>query len=1598
MRRNLFLMIFILINLSLSGRWIEVNPAQQPELIECDQQSRSASEVTFTLDGYDFEEKEYQGEKYLVLSHSEAGKMMETGMPDVPVFTKGLIIPDEGTPILEVIGYDMIEITDVLVYPQEEMQLDSDEPGRDYFAIDEDFYQSRSLYPSMVAFAGEPVLMRDFRLVPVTFCPFQYNPASRSLTVYSNIQVQVTVEGSGGVNSRVSTPRKLSRAFEPLYRANTINYEQMRERDEYQRPSILFICDDDDDVLDNLAYLVEWKRQKGFEVTVATNSETGTTTTSIKNYIQDAYDDWENPPEYVNIIGDGSGTYSIPTWYNNGEGDHPYSQLDGTDILADVFMGRMTFSTESVLQTVLFKAMTYEKTPYMADTDWYTHAVLTGDQTTSSGYSCVTVCKAAKEMMLIHPDGFWGDNNFTEIYVGPFPAQMNGGINQGASYFGYRGYLGMSGWNYGSTNNGYMMPFACIPTCSSNNWESGTGRAEGFYLMGSTTLPNGGIGAVGTTNSGTHTPFNNAFAYGVWGGIFRDELYTMGGAVTEGKNWIYYSFPQNPSGYVTYFSHWNTLMGDGSLELWTGVPQPMTVLCEEVIPSGANYYEVAVLDSIGLLAEGAWVTLYEDDGDFVASDFCNSSGTVILDLEGASDGEYTLTVTRHNHIPNIQTITIEQVDQYVDYSDVIYDDATGNNNGIVNPGESIEVLLTLENMGTIGVTEVNGVIESNNDQVTVITSEVDFGDIPAGGTVTSAIGFELEFAAAIQGGVEIRTELEFSDNSGNTWTTWLYIPVEGPSLYASGYNVSGGGVVNPGETEDIYFTLSNIGDLQAASVEGILICNNRRITIVDSVGDFGTITAGGSGNNSNNRFTITASEAILPGTYITFIIHLSNADGYDGYTTYRIPIGAPGLTDPYGPDEYGYWCYDDGDTDYDKCPEYDWVEIDPGYGGDGSTLTWETGPGTGLGAGTGKCSNIEFPAGFSFVFYGEEYDELCICSNGWIAPGYHETAGFMNYPIPGPQGPSPMIAVFWDDLSVSSGNVYRYYDDDLHYYVVQWSRITNGDTGAGETFQVILYDPIYYPTTTGDSEIKMQYLDVTNNNMGSYPSNHGQYATVGLENEDSLIGLQYTFNNTYPTACKQLTDGLAILFTPPPIPPDGPFLSVDSFTAFSGDDYFIESGETAMISLVLENMGAETAHNIEVEISITDPYVTVIDNSTTYPEIPANGFGILENGFTIEISENVPDFYIFYMETIISCDEDSWNWMLPFTAYWENTFEVDQDSIYYEMLLLETGSHQFDLTNSGDLPVNFYIRTDETTQRGRDVGGSLIEIDTDSFTPGEETTWTFTVYNASIDSEWLTDVWVDFPLGVTVVDAEDVVGGSGGNMVWDGTTGAGQRINWHGETANGWGVIHDGEIGHWEVDVQLSTEFAGDMTIGWEIGGDGYGEEPHNITGELYLLYPLRWINLDTSSGTLGAGESQTITVNFDSNDIEEGIHTGDIVITCDSWDTKIINVVLNVIVVGDDEESLPEAVRLSGNYPNPFNPETKINFQLPDAMKVNLRVYNSKGQEVRQLADNYFPAGSHSLLWNGKDNAGVTVGSGIYFYTLKTDNEVLTHKMVLIK
>jgi len=95
---------------------------------------------------------------------------------------------------------------------------------------------------------------------------------------------------------------------------------------------------------------------------------------------------------------------------------------------------------------------------------------------------------------------------------------------------------------------------------------------------------------------------------------------------------------------------------------------------------------------------------------------------------------------------------------------------------------------------------------------------------------------------------------------------------------------------------------------------------------------------------------------------------------------------------------------------------------------------------------------------------------------------------------------------------------------------------------------------------------------------------------------------------------------------------------------------------------------------------------------------------------------------------------------------------------------------------------------------------------------------------------------------------------------------------------------------------------------------------------------------------------------------------------------------------------ALPTEFGLSQNIPNPFNPSTRVTYALPTDSKVNLAVYNVLGQHVKTLVDGFVPAGINSSEWDGTDQGGQTVASGVYFYKISAGSFTDTKKMLMLK
>ncbi len=1094
----------------------------------CSQSEPSSLEIDFALPQWDLiDAPDKDGS---IIQSSNLAWIAEEGKPQLPIFSTSIALPDRGSFHYEVEILEEEIVNDVLIAPWHEP---TNEAFVDY---DGSIYGQDKLFPESIVEMSDPAIMRDYRVAAITVTPFRYNDANKQLHVVRSFRLHVQFnENRAGINEITSRNRSVSTSFTSLYSNTLLNYDQVAQRTIDDPPCILFIHYNNTTIAEYVSVLAGWKHQVGYEVHQASTSQTGTSTTSIKNYIQNAYDNWSNPPDYVILVGDASGSYSIPTWYHSwsarytAEGDHPYTLLDGNDEIEDVYIGRLSFGNLDQLMVIASKIYNYESNPYMGDTEWYDQVLLVGD-TSPSGISCISTNKYVKELMSNENPSY----SFTELYGSqPSPNEMDNVLNNGVGFFNYRGWWGMSDWDDGThadnLSNTNMLPVCVIITCDTGTFGNGTSVTEELLRSGTTLYPRGGICAIGSATTGTHTAYNNALDAGIFSGLFVQDFRTIGEALQYGKFTLWEIYHDSQFETMQFFVHNNNLMGDPSLQIWKSIPLGINASFPSTISPGTDQVTIRATKSSGAALSGAWVTILKGSDTVFSTGYTDINGYVSLPVGTTSTGQVTVTITRPGYQPYTGSFNIGTTSYSVGIDNTIIDDdnsgtSSGNDDGIVNAGESIELKVTLRNNGTSSLSNVTATLSSRDSMVESITDNSEsWGTISAGATDTCNDDFDFIVEPGCPDGYELSFTLTVRSGL-NSWQKLITIPVTASNMYVGDIEIDDANHhLDPTETADLYLELANDGSLALQNVNATISSTHEEVTFDVASASFGTIGVGASVTNAS-PFVVSATEDVIPGTQCSMKLTLTADGSYAKSFSFPLTVGTVSVSDPLGPDDHGYYIYDSYDTIYSLVPAYDWIEIDPSYGGSGTSVGLAD-------SGENQDDVVAVDLPITFNLYGKEYNRISICSNGWISGGETEQITFRNYRLPGPLGPHPMVAAFWDDLEMGySSDVVTYYDPWQHIYIIEWSRMDNMYNGADETFQIILYDASYYSTPTYDSPIKIQYHTFNNVDQGGSTS-HGEYCTVGIENNDESIGLEYTFDNEYPTAAHPLSSGMALYIT-----------------------------------------------------------------------------------------------------------------------------------------------------------------------------------------------------------------------------------------------------------------------------------------------------------------------------------------------------------------------------------------------------------------------------------------------------------------------------------
>lgn len=283
--------------------------------------------------------------KYIQINNDEFGIIDSVGLPQLPQLSFDLFVPYNATDFeIRIISADTVKIgIDKKIMPYQE-DINKENPVFD-FSMNRRYYSSTGGFCNIYAQLNESFIVFGEQGINVTIFPYQYNPMQDSLTVLNNAVFAIFYNLSQRTTEKYNSTAK-NNYLNSLFK----NYQQEESDKASHKGRYLMITPPKYE--STLTYFANYKRNIGFDVIVVNTNTTGTTATSIKNYIQNRYNNTSTRPDYVLLVGD---VDKIPAYEGDGSGteiDDPltdlgYSLLEGNDNLADVFLGRFSVSDEN---------------------------------------------------------------------------------------------------------------------------------------------------------------------------------------------------------------------------------------------------------------------------------------------------------------------------------------------------------------------------------------------------------------------------------------------------------------------------------------------------------------------------------------------------------------------------------------------------------------------------------------------------------------------------------------------------------------------------------------------------------------------------------------------------------------------------------------------------------------------------------------------------------------------------------------------------------------------------------------------------------------------------------------------------------------------------------------------------------------------------------------------------------------------------------------------------------------------------------------------------------------------------------------------------
>ena len=661
-------------------------------------------DITFRLDRISIDDVDVDGSVFQQVSMPGMALPNNEGAPNLPGFGRLIALPNGAVPRLEIVSMKTETFQGIDVLPAPDIPLDTDDAPLT-FVKDEAIYTRDAFYPESPVRLSDTRSLRGVNTVVLGITPFQYNPVARELVVYTELDVRVRFEGGTG---EFGEDRLRNPYWEPILAANLINYESLPEAS-FRAPNTrdtdyeyVIICPDDPVYTAWADSIAQFRVDQGIDAGVVTLTETGATSAAIESWIDNAYAG-PTPPVAILLLGDyvsNGGTTGItsPIYNSYCVSDNIYGDVDG-DYLPEIVMARMT-ANPSNIETLVRKAIDYERNP-PTNPDFYQNPVVAcGWQDERWFQVCTEIVygflanelgKTPVREYAIYsgtPGTYWSTNPNTymlEDYFGSgglgyLPedsshltdwggnaTRINADLNSGAFILQHRDHGSETGWGEpdygisdfaGLSNDDLTFVFSINCLTGKYDWSSEC-FAEAFHRM------NGGALGLIAASEISYSFVNDTFVFGIYDEMWPDfdpgypaatrfnepvgEL-RPAFANASGKHYLLASnWPYNPEDKEVTYNLFH-MHGDAFTRLYSEVPQSLTVSHQGVLPIGASTFNITA-------DEGAIVAL-TIDGEIVGVAEATGGPMDMAVTPATTPGVAKLTVTKANYYRHVEEIPV----------------------------------------------------------------------------------------------------------------------------------------------------------------------------------------------------------------------------------------------------------------------------------------------------------------------------------------------------------------------------------------------------------------------------------------------------------------------------------------------------------------------------------------------------------------------------------------------------------------------------------------------------------------------------------------------------------------------------------------------------------------------------------------------------------------------------------------------------------------------------------------------------------------------------------------------------------------------------